>query len=295
MSFLFLLLLVVACGRTTEMADREKYIREIEAWQQLRIDSLKGKTGFLNLAGLFWLHQGANTIGSDSSNTFVFPPKAAAFLGTVVLDGDMVWFVQHEPGLVQVSGNVTADTALVFVPDSVQRHMRFGDLNWFIIKRGKEYGIRLKDYNHPLLKTFNHIDTYPIDARWRVTATWEPYERPKEVLLDNQVGMKIRQQIPGAFHFEIRGEPYSLEPVGEPGEEGYFVMVYDQTSGRETYGSGRYLYVPVPDENGQTILDFNKLFNPPCAFTPYATCLFPHAANRLPIKIEAGEKFSGHH
>ena len=89
-------------------------------------------------------------------------------------------------------------------------------------------------------------------------------------------------------------EDYSLEPVGKPANGDYFLMIYDETSGHETYGSGRYIYVPEPNEEGITYIDFNKAYNPPCVYTEFATCLFPHEANRLPIKLEAGEKFDGH-
>ncbi len=294
MLMLILPLLLPGCTATGDQAEAD-YIAAIKRWQQLRIDSLKGPTGFLNLAGLYWLTDEVSTIGADSSNTFVFPVKAAPYLGTVILGNDSVWFVPELPGQVKIAGGITADTALVYTGSGLKRTMSFGDLHWFIIKRGIEYGIRLKDYNHPLLTTFNHIATYPIDPKWRVKATYEPYHPPKTVVVHNQVGMHLEQPVPGALHFTLKGKPYTLEPVGHAGDEEYFVMIYDQTSGHETYGSGRYLYVPRPDEKGVTYIDFNKAFNPPCAFTQFATCLFPHEANRLPLKIEAGEKYAGHH
>ena len=107
--------------------------------------------------------------------------------------------------------------------------------------------------------------------------------------------MDLLLPCPGQFHFTIDGTSYTLEPTGSADDMTYFTMIYDQTSGEETYGSGRYIDVPRPDKNGETYIDFNKAYNPPCAFTEFATCTFPHAANRLPIRIEAGEKFNGHH
>ena len=173
--------------------------------------------------------------------------------------------------------------------------MRYVDLSWYIIKRGSDYGIRLKDYSHPLLSTFNDIENFPINEKWRVKASWVPYPEPKLVKVKNQVGMDLLLPCPGQFHFTIDGTSYTLEPTGSADDMTYFTMIYDQTSGEETYGSGRYIDVPRPDENGETYIDFNKAYNPPCAFTEFATCTFPHAANRLPIRIEAGEKFNGHH
>ena len=272
-----------------------EYVSEIEHWQQLRVDSLKGQTGFLNLAGLYWITNEISSIGADSSNTFVFPAKAEKNLGQIVLRDDSVWFVQHTPGLVNIAGTNDLDTTLIFLEGEVNLRMSSGDLHWFIIKRGTEYGIRLKDYDHPLLATFNHIDTYPIDAKWRVEATWEEYETPKAVTVHNQVGMEIEQQVFGALHFKLAGDSYKLEPLGAVYGGEHFVLIYDETSAHETYGSGRYIYVPVVNEEGITYIDFNKAYNPPCVYTEYATCLFPHEANRLPLKIEAGEKYTGTH
>jgi uncharacterized protein len=271
------------------------YIKEIEHWQQLRVDSLKGQTGFLNLAALFWLDKEVSSIGADSTNTFIFPAKAAPNLGNIALRNDSVWFVQHEPGLVHLAGNIATDTTLIFSGDAVNISMSYGDLHWFIIKRGTEYGIRVKDYKHPSLATFNHIDTYPIEAKWKVEATWEEYAEPKDIIVKNQVGMDLDQQVFGALHFELGGKSYKLEPLGSVDGEEYFVLIYDETSGHETYGSGRYIYVPHVGENNTTYIDFNKAFNPPCVYTDFATCIFPHQDNRLPLRIEAGEKYSGAH
>ncbi len=299
-STLFTVILFVLAGSyygctLNQMETSAEYIAEIEHWQQLRVDSLKGHTGFLNLAGLFWLKNGISSIGSDTTNTFIFPPKAADHLGIFVLKNDSVWFIRNKSNQVIITGNLTTDTTMVFVQGSVSLTMKSGDLHWFIIKRGTDYGIRLKDYNHPLLFSFNHIDNYPINAKWRVPARWEKYAEPKMVIVHNQVGMDLEQEVPGALHFELDGETYSLEPIGPEDSEEYFVMIYDKTSGHDTYGSGRYLDVIPPDEKGMTYIDFNKAYNPPCAYTEFATCLFPHEANRLPILVEAGEKYSGSH
>jgi uncharacterized protein (DUF1684 family) len=286
-------LLVVCSCTTSEKTTSSEYINEIEHWQQLRVDSLKGHTGYLNLAGLFWISDEVSSIGADSTNTFIFPQKAAKNLGKFIAKEDSIWFIQHEKGLVKLSGDIRSDTTLIFSEGSVNIKMSYGDLNWYIIKRGTDYGVRLKDYNHPLLANFNHIDTYPIDSKWKVNATWEKYATPKTVIVQNQVGMKLEQQVFGALNFELAGKSYQLEPLGSPEGDDYFILIYDETSGHETYGSGRYMYMPIANEDGETYIDFNKAFNPPCVYTEFATCIFPHEANRLPLKIEAGEKYSG--
>lgn len=267
------------------------YLQSINTWHQLRIDSLKGKTGFLNLAGLYWLEEGDNSFGSDTSNMIQFPSKSASYLGTLVKNNGSVYLTKSSE--VKINGKTGVDSILVY-NDTTDVSMQYNSLEWFIIKRGKDFGVRLRDYENPMLQEFDSIDYFPTDSKWKFDATWIKYDTPKSVDFQNMIGMTINYPIYGAFSFEIDGKEYSLEPVGEPEPDGYFIMFYDKTSGHSTYGSGRYLYVSVPDENNHSIVDFNKAFNPPCAFTEFATCLFPHKHNRLPISITAGEKFSGH-
>lgn len=280
-------LLMIACTSN----ENTKYNKSIATWHKLRIDSLKGETGFLNLAGLYWLHEGVNSFGSDTSNTLVFPPKAAPRLGQFILKSDSVYLLPLSK--IIINGKTTADTTLIYTQGKASQ-MHMGSLHWFVIKRGNEYGIRLRDFEHPLLSSFDSIDYYPTSVTYRVKAKWNAYDTPKKINFSNVLGMEIRYPILGNFSFRLLGKSLSLEPLGEPEPGGYFVMFYDKTSGQSTYGSGRYLYVTLPDSTGYTYIDFNKAFNPPCAFTEYATCLFPHKANRLPVFVKAGEKFTGH-
>ena len=139
-----------------------------------------------------------------------------------------------------------------------------------------------------------YIDAFDPDPEYRVIADWEPYPEPKKLKMPNQTGQIVDMESYGAFNFVLKGESYALEPVGELYHNEYFLMIYDATSGEETYGSGRYMYIAQPDASGKAVIDFNKAFNPPCVFTEFATCLFPHDANRLPIRLEAGEKYTGY-
>lgn len=267
------------------------YLTSIQDWHKARIDFLKSESGFVNLAGLYWIEEGENTFGSDSSNQIVFPSKSASRLGSLLLKNGAVYLINSDN--VKIEEASVVDTTVVY-NDTTDLTMSYKSLHWFVIKRGEDFGIRLRDFESPLLDSFDSIDYYPTDEKWKRKATWTPYKEPKNVDFQNMVGMTITYPVYGAFNFEIDGTEYSLEPLGEPEPEGYFVMFYDKTSGHTTYGSGRYLYVPEPDESGNTLVDFNKSFNPPCAFTEFATCLFPHKENRLPIYVNAGEKFSGH-
>lgn len=268
-----------------------EYETSIENWHQLRIDSLKGETGFLNLAGLFWLEEGVNTFGSDSSNDFNFTSVSSPILGNLILRESLVYLVPNNK--IKIESKLVEDTTLVFGKDGT-KNMRHKSLSWNIIERGGNIGVRLRDFNHPLINEFNSIDYFETDPIWKVEAQWKAYKEPKIVSFSNVIGMSIDYPVYGSFDFKIEGEKYSLEPMGEAYENEYFVMFYDNTSGDSTYGSGRYIYVDEPDSMGHTIIDFNKAYNPPCAFTEFATCLFPHKQNRLPIFINAGEKYSVH-
>ncbi len=264
------------------------YYNRIETWHQLRIDSLKGKAGFLNLAGLYWLEKGETSFGSDSSNTLDFTSVAAPFMGSFLRNDSAVYLIPQAP--IIINEEEVVDTLLVFNTETATT-MKYKSLYWFVIKRGDKIGVRLRDYKHPLLQSFDSIDYFKTDPSWRVEAQWLVYKDTKLVPFANVLGMIIEYPVLGAFRFKVNGEQYKLEPLGKPDPNGYFVMFYDKTSGISTYGSGRYIYVEEPDENGSTFIDFNKAFNPPCAFTEFATCLFPHKENRLPIFVNAGEKF----
>ncbi len=269
----------------------KEYYASIQNWHQLRIDYLKGETGFLNLAGLYWLKEGENTFGTDTINQLEFPSIGTPFMGSFLLQDSLVYLIPSAP--IKIKGEVVKDTTLIFRggEDPV---MVYNSLHWFVIKRGDNIGVRLRDFNHHLLQSFDSIDYYETDPGWRVEAEINVYKDPKTVSFANVLDMKIEYQIYYNFQFMIDGKMYELEPLGKADSDGYFVMFYDKTSGQSTYGSGRYVYVAEPDRDGKTIIDFNKAYNPPCAYTEFATCLFPHKKNRLPIFVEAGEKFSGH-
>ena len=153
--------------------------------------------------------------------------------------------------------------------------------------------MRVKDKESPTLRAFHGIENFPADPKWRVEARFEPYDPPRPVRVPNILGTVDTESCPGALVFEIDGKSYRLDPVVERGETDLFVIFGDRTNGHGTYGAGRFLYAAAP-VGGRTVLDFNKAYNPPCVFTPYATCPLPPAENKLPIPIEAGEKAYGH-
>jgi uncharacterized protein (DUF1684 family) len=166
--------------------------------------------------------------------------------------------------------------------------MTSGSLSWHIIKRGSRFGIRLRDFENPLVEQLKEIPYYPIDTRWRVTAEYTAFAEPRKQVVQTVIGMDAVNLIPGELTFKLEGQTLKLYPVTEEG--GLTLVFGDQTNGDDTYGGGRFLDLNAPDAKGHVEIDFNLAYNPPCAFTPFATCQLPHRDNMLPVKIEAGEK-----
>jgi len=170
--------------------------------------------------------------------------------------------------------------------------LKVGRLSLLAIKRSDKFGIRMKDPESEARRNFKGIESFPADESYRVTAKWvaEPHKIPIRNILDQTED----SDCPGYAVFRLHGREFKLYPIlEEPGARELFYIFRDQTSAKETYGAGRFLDSDMP-KDGAVVLDFNKAYNPPCAFTPYATCPLPPAENRLPVRIEAGEKRYGH-
>lgn len=270
------------------ITDEATYVKSIENWQHSRLERLKSETGWLNLAGLYWLEEGENSFGSDPANDIVFPEKAEPFCGTITLKEEKVSLLAEEN--VGITSGDKSVTELVLNDDHSDNttYLEQGDLAWYIVKRGEKYGIRLRDYQHPRIEKLDHIPSYPIQTDYVVEATLKPFDKPRTMTLATPVeGFTEEYQSPGELHFKINGNDFILYPFTSG--DGYFLIIADETTGLDTYGAGRYMY-SVPDSSGRTILDFNKAYNPPCAFSPFATCPMPPRENFLPVAIKAGEK-----
>jgi uncharacterized protein (DUF1684 family) len=272
-----LMMIVVACRQETKPAlDRAAFEPEIAQYRKTRVERLTRPEGWLSVVALLPLHDGANDVELPSKP----PLKAHLTLqnGKVTLDGN--------PFTVDL-GNDTEDGYAI---------VRHGAMSFFIHKVGDHFGVRVKDPDSERRKNFKGIDYFPPDPKYRVEARFEPYNPPKHIPMPNVSGITTDEISPGALVFTLDGKEYRIDPILEQGTKDYFIIVKDATSGHETYGAARYLYASPPDASGKTIVDFNKAYNPPCAFTPYATCPLPPPQNRLPIRIEAGEKkYAGGH
>lgn len=265
------------------------YLGKIKEWRQNRLDELKAKDGWLSLAGLFWLKEGRNTFGSAPANDLVIMEvKAPALIGSFFLEKGQVRFVTAAGVVVLCGSEVVSDISLKSNGQSEPTILRTGSLSWFIIERGERIGVRLRDSNHPRIDKLKEIETFPIDLKWHVEATLERFEKPQIIKVPTVLGTENESLAPGVLVFEIAGEVHRLTPLGDDGD--LFVVFGDETNAIETYGGGRFLGVGKPDEKGRTVIDFNMATNPPCAFSPYATCPLPPKMNRLSIRITAGEK-----
>lgn len=282
-------ILLTGCHQNTPVVENEEaYLSQMELWKQNRLERLKSKTGWLNLAGLLWLEEGENSFGSDSSNQIIFPEKAAPFCGTLSLKNGRV-LLHASPGSgITLEGNPLDTLTLQDDTEENTTVIEQGDLAWFIIKRADRYAIRLRDYRHPNLEKMDSIPAYPVQLDYVVEASLHPFDAPKTMEVATPVaGFTEQYQCPGELHFRLRGEDLVLYPFSSG--DGYFLVIADETTGFETYGAGRFMYA-VPDSTGRIILDFNRAYNPPCAFTPFATCPMPPRENFLPVAVEAGEK-----
>ena len=293
-----------ASTKSSPSVDASAHRVEIQKWQSDRLASLTKDDGWLTLVGLFWLNEGENKFGSDPKNAVALPKdKAPAVAGSLWLEQGRVRLtarpqagvsVAPPPGVVVNRIDGQKPIATLDLKDDTDEGgptvLTLGSLLINVVKRGDRLGVRVKDTESRTRREFKGLEYFPIDPKWRIEARFEPYQPPKIIPITNVLSMTDDETSPGAFAFEVDGKTYRLDPILEKGETDWFVMIADQTTGRETYGAGRYLYVTPPDASGKVVIDFNKAYSPPCAFTNFATCPLPPRQNHLPFRIDAGEK-----
>jgi uncharacterized protein (DUF1684 family) len=293
-------LCAVAFGATQKLSEAAlaQERAEVEQWKARRLASLTSDTGWLTLAGLYWLKPGENTFGRARSNAlWLDNPALAKQAGAFVVSGNKVRFVANKGVGVTHNGEPIREIDLVADTSGEPTVLKSGSLSFFVIERGGKLGVRVRDGENVHRKEFRGLDYFPVDDGWVFNARFEPYEARKTVRIVNILGMEEELQAPGALVFTKNGQEYRLDAVLEaPGDTELFVMFADATSGKETYGAGRFMYVPLPT-NGSVRLNFNKAYNPPCAFNEFATCPLPPPQNRLSsLRVDAGEKsYVGQH
>ena len=292
----FWIVLFLCIATMRGYGQKNEYVQSINDWHVKRAAYLKQPDGWLNLEGLFWFNKGVNSFGSDPASNAYYPNSTfPATLGSFIYEGDSVRWQNSPNKAITINGKrYSGQTPItVFNAAGNAASMDWSHFNWVVIKREDKIGIRFRNYKAPLLKTFKGLDYYPVQSKWRIKAK---LEKPAQdfILISNVLGQTTAQKTGGKLHFKMDGVEYTLDAIIEGGNT-LFVAFADATSGKQTYVSGRFIDVEMPDAAGNTFIDFNKAYNPPCAFTDFATCPLPPAQNRLSIAIPAGEKKYGHH
>ena len=245
------------------------------------------------MVGLHWLDRGANPVGSDPGTAVLLPSdRAPARVGVIELVEDVARFLPQPGAAVAVNGRALTDAVTLSDDhDGSPTVLEVGSLRVHLIRRfGDRLGVRVRDLESAARRAFRGIDHYPVREQWRFDARFEPYDPPRISRVPTVLDLEEAYSTPGTLAFEHEGKIYRLDAFLEPGETDLFIVFADATTGTETYGGGRYLYTKPPDERGHVVLDFNRAYNPPCVFTAHATCALPLAHNRLPFRVEAGER-----
>ena len=262
----------------------------MEAWRKEAETKLKADDGWLTVAGLFWLKEGANRFGSAADNDVVLPSAASAHAGVFTMKNRKV---SVTAGAQAVLRGKAVPAGLVLTSDSQAQEdvIELGTLRLFVIDRGEKTGIRMRDMNSQFRREFTHRRWYPVSAAHRVVARFEA-KPERTVRIPNVVDTYDEYKTNGDVVFRLGGQEHRLETVLSSGQ--LFLIFKDKTAAKTTYGAGRFLYADLP-KDGKVVLDFNKAYNPPCAFTPYATCPLPPKHNQLAVAVEAGELNYGSH
>jgi len=290
-------------AEASSAAATSHYASSIQRWRAEREAALRADDGWLTVVGLAWLKNGDSTIGSNPASNVVLPKSAPDRVGMLTVASGKVIF---KPALLKPAIMVAAEAGSSGAPltheielhpdvDANYTRMILGRVNFFIIKREDKFGVRMKDNDSAARREFAGKKWYPVDPSWRVEAQYVPYDKPRELTFETIAGVKEKDQTPGYVRFTREAKEYRMDAVVEDNEL-WFIM-RDATSGKSTYAAARFLYTDLPKtglkQAGPVVLDFNKAENPPCVFTPYATCPLPPPQNRLTLAVTAGEQMYG--
>jgi len=282
-------------------ADDAAWRQELDAWRAQREHELSAPDGWLTLVGLEWLKPGINSFGAAADNQIRIRAQAPPHIGLLTVSGSTVQLLSPSGGFpsgLQIDGKPAREGALS-ADNAKPSTLTWHGLTLVVLPRGGRYALRVKDADSPTRTEFHGLHWYPPDPTYRVTARWIPYKPPQIERIATIIGTTLDMTAPGAAEFLLKGKIYLLEPVIEGGEKDkLFFILRDTTSQTTTYEAARFLHTGLPSNGltqpGSLTLDFNELYNPPCAYTPYATCPLPPEKNRLAVAIEAGEQRYSH-
>jgi uncharacterized protein (DUF1684 family) len=311
---LAVVVLAAGCQRgpqaTTAQAPNEKatktmpqqdpgFMLEEQAWRDQRREGLLKPDGWTSLIGLHWIDQGPHFVGQGGDNGIRLSMGPQHF-GMIDLRKDgSVHFVPAKDAVLTLDGQPLKGATVLRTDADEQGPsvLAFDEGKGVatVIQRGDRYGLRVKHADAPTRLHFSGLEYWPADAAWRVAGKFVPHPAGTTLQVANIIGGLDDAKNPGAVEFEHEGKTYRIEAIDE-GEGELFLVFVDRTNGLGSYGAGRFLYTAMPDAQGRVTLDFNQSYNPPCAFTSFATCPLPPAQNRLDLAITAGEKaYTGEH
>jgi len=277
-----LVVLTTLAGGMTA-ASPARNVSETEAWRAQREKDLKSETGWLTVSGLVFLKPGANTVGADPASDVPLPASAPKHAGRLIRDAAVVWFEpQPDAGLTLNGAPLDARVQL-----KSQDRLVAGAVSFHLHESGDRLGVRIRDVNSELRRSFKGLRWFPVRDAWIVDARFVPYDAPKAITVANVLGDFERLTVPGEVVFKVHGVEQRLQ-AAQAGRRLWFIFS-DGLSGRETYRI-RFLYADAAGPDGHVTLDFNRAYNPPCAYNPYTTCPVPPPQNRLRIGVDAGER-----
>ena len=292
-------LLLVACSDQQPTGDKAgaavtaaadgSYAQQVEHWRQTRLAALRAPDGWLSYTGAGRLRPGRYRVGMAADNDIALPAGPPR-LGLLTLENDRVTFEAARGLDVRLRGQAVG--TVVLVPEEAGRKADRLDIDghqFYVVRTGPVYGWRFRDPQAPARRSFTGIEHFPVDPAWRITAQWHPYPSPRPITLLTSIGTPLAASMPGEAVFERDGRSYRLQAVTQPNDAKLFFVFSDRTSGKETYGGARYLFVDPPGA-GPLVLDFNRAENPPCALTPHLVCPIAPPGNRLDLAVVAGEK-----
>ena len=268
------------------------YRQAIQEWRKERNDTIRKENGWLSLAGLYWLKLGRNQFGSDPKCEIQLPERVPENVGYFEYNGRSVSLRVNAGETVKVNDKAT-DFAIL-QPDISENpsFIQLMDVQLVVIQRGNRMGVRMWDNRSEKRASFPARTWYDIDEAFRLPATFTPYDRPKMAYFPDLTGEKAEFPVEGYLTFQQNGTTYNLD-INKEDDGTLFLRFWDPTSNDETYPTGRYLVADV-ESNGKIFLDFNKAYNPPCAFTDFATCVFAPEQNHLDFRVTAGETYEKH-
>lgn len=283
--------IVSSCNDSKEISDDPSFVKAELEWREARDQSMRSPTSWLTIAGLYWLDEGENTFGTDPENKFRLPEGSGPpFAGKFILHDEKVKVVSSAGSVLRSEGKTIEEMVLKSDKTGKPDIIDLNDLRMWVIERGGRLAIRLRDLNAPRYKNYSGLEFFPPRKKYHIKADLVLYNPPKTVTLGTAIGTETNMVSLGVVKFLLNGKEYRLDAFEEePGSKTLFIVFKDETSGKETYGASRFMEVHLLDD-GSLDLNFNRAYNPPCAYTPHATCPLPPPQNILPVRIEAGEK-----